>query len=204
MKALIQPAVMLITGCFFLFTGLQSATAQYSMPAVMDTARLEEQLDYIQERTRIYNDYRAVREDLFQRMKNNTMDTVNQARTVIGELRQELEQAEQEIEALNADLERVREERDEAIRTKDSLSFLGIQMNKILYNTIMWVLVLVLLGLAGILFLLFKRSHVVTLQTKKELDNTKEEFETYRKNAREKYEKLVVSHHNEIMKLKKG
>ena len=204
MKAPIQPVLMLITGCILLLTGLRPSAAQYSMPQVMDTARLEVQLDYIQERTRIYNDYRAIREDIFQRMKRNTLDTVNQSRSMIGELNQEVEQAEQEIETLNAQLEQVREERDEAIRTKDSFSFLGIRMDKALYNTIMWVLVLILLGIAGSLFLLFKRSHVVTLQTKKELENTKEDFETYRKNAREKYEKLVVSHHNEIMKLKRS
>ena len=204
MKASIQPAAMLLTGCLFLLSGLQPSVAQYSMPEVMDTARLEGQLDYIHERTRIYNDYRAIREDIFQRMKRNAIDTVNQVRTMITELNQELGKADREIASLHSELEQVREERDEAIRTKDSLSFLGIQINKILYNTIMWILVLVLLGLVAILFLLFKRSHVVTLQTKKELENTKEEFETYRKNSREKYEKLVVSHHNEIMKLKKS
>jgi hypothetical protein len=58
--------------------------------------------------------------------------------------------------------------------------------------------------LAAISFLLFKRAHVVTLQTKKQLEEIQEEFETHRTNSREKYEKLVVSHHNEIMKLKRS
>jgi hypothetical protein len=45
---------------------------------------------------------------------------------------------------------------------------------------------------------------VITVENKKELDETRESFENYKKEARERYEKLVVSHHNEIMKLKGG
>jgi hypothetical protein len=44
----------------------------------------------------------------------------------------------------------------------------------------------------------------VTTQTRKELNNIQEEYDTYRKDSREKYEKLVVSHHNEMMKLKRS
>ena len=56
-----------------------------------------------------------------------------------------------------------------AIRTKDSFSFLGIKMHKAIYNTIMWIIVLGLVLVGVILFLTFKRGHVVTSQTKKEL-----------------------------------
>ena len=66
----------------------------------------------------------------------------------------------------------------------------------------MWFIVLGLAAFAAIMFVLFKRSHLVTSQTKNELDTTEKEFNEYRKSAREKYEKLVVSHHHEVMKLK--
>ena len=39
-------------------------------------------------------------------------------------------------------------------------------------------------------------------EVKKELQTTQDEFGQYRKSSREKYEKLVVSHHSEIMRLK--
>ena len=48
---------------------VQSLNAQYVTPAILDTASLESQLTYIQERTRIYNDFRAIREDIFLKMK---------------------------------------------------------------------------------------------------------------------------------------
>ena len=49
---------------------------------------------------------------------------------------------------------------------------------------------------------MFKRSFVITRQTSKDLEETREEFETYRQQSRERYEKLVVQHHQEVLKLK--
>ncbi|HER08882.1 MAG TPA: hypothetical protein ENO20_08245 [Bacteroides sp.] len=204
MRSTIQPSAILILGILlFSYTGRPSL-AQTSMLQVMDTARLGDQLDYIQEHTRIYNDFRAIREDVFQKMKRNTMDSVTRSSREITRLNEMLSTSTKEIQTLNSDLLTVKEERDQAIRNRDSLSFLGIQMNKAVYNTIMWVIVLGLAVLAAVLFLFFKRSHVITQQTRRELENTREEFESHKKSSREKYEKLVISHHNEIMKLKRS
>lgn len=178
--------------------------AQYVTPAVLDTTDMETQLDYIQERTRIYNDYRAIREDMFQKFKGNVLDSLNSFKLQIATLNSRLAEREFTIETLNSDLNRANNDREEAYRNRDSLTFLGIQMKKGVYNTIMWCVVLGLAVLSAFVFLLFKRSRVVTVQSRKELKELQEEHETYRKTSREKYEKLVVNHHNEIMKLKRG
>jgi len=130
------------------------------------------------------------------------MDTIREARLEIADLNSKLTEKESQIETLNTDLARTKTERDEAIRNRDSLSFLGIQMNKTLYSSIVWFIILGLVVLALIMFFLFKRSHQVTREVKDHLLILQEEFEEYRKSSREKYEKLVISHHNEIMKLK--
>ena len=178
--------------------------AQYTMPPVLDTASLESQLEYLQERTRIYNDYRAIRDDMFLKIKQNSLDSLNGAKLEILRLKSELTEKEVEIDILNTDLSRTKNERDQAIRTKDSFSILGLQIQKALYNSIMWIIVLGLAVTGVLLFLMFKRSFAVTSQTRKELETTQDEFEEYRKSSREKYEKLVISHHNEIMKLKRS
>ena len=65
-----SPSKLLAFACLIIVC-IQTADAQYTMPAVMDSATLESQLDYIQEGTRIYNDYRAIRDDIFLKMKRN-------------------------------------------------------------------------------------------------------------------------------------
>jgi hypothetical protein len=171
--------------------------------AVLDSAAFEVQLEFVHERTRVYNDFRAIREDVFLKMKKNAIDTLRKEKLEVARLNSELTERDFQIEALNSDLSRTKSERDQSIRTKDSFVFLGIQMQKGVYNTIMWITVLGLLSVGVILFLMFKRSFVVTSQTKHELENIQKEYEEQRKRSREKYEKLVVSHHTEIMRMKK-
>ena len=176
--------------------------AQSGAIAVLDSAALESQLEYIHSNTRVYNNFRAIRDDIFVKMKGNVIDTLNAEKLEVAQLNSRLSERNFQIETLNTDLARTVNERDEAIKTKNSLSILGIQMNKVLYNSVMWFIVLGLAVLAIIMLALFRRSHAVTSQTKNELETTQKEFEEYRKSAREKYEKLVVSHHHEVMKLK--
>ena len=194
--------VLLVIG--LAISNIYSATAQYVTPPILDSATVKSQLDYIHERTRIYNDFRAIREDIFLKMKGNVLDSLNVAKLDIATLNSKLTENSFQIETLNTDLNRTKNERDEAIRNKDSLSFLGIQMNKALYSTIVWLIILGLAGVVVILFLLYKRTRMVTVQTRKELEAIIEDYETHRKTSREKYEKLVVNHHNEIMKLKRS
>ena len=202
MKRTIQQHATVIL-CIGIFLGVsQIAGAQSGALAVLDSASLEAQLDYIHEHTRVYNNFRAVREDIFLKMKGNVIDSLEEQKLLVAQLNSRVSERNFQIETLNTDLTRTQIERDEAIRNKDSLSILGIQMNKAIYNSVMWFIALGLAVLAGVMLVLFKRAHLVTSQVKRELETTQEEFMEYRKNSREKYEKLVVSHHHEIMKLK--
>jgi hypothetical protein len=176
--------------------------AQTVTPGVLDTATLQQQLEYMNERMNIYNGYRAVRDDIFLKMNRNSLDSLLAAKSEISQLASSLANTRSEMASLEQTLQKTSEDRDLAIKNKNSLSFLGIQMNKALYNTIMWIIVLALVFLLVILFLLYKRSFAVTRQTGKELEETREEFENYRQQSRERYEKLVVQHHKEILKLK--
>ena len=182
----------------------QTLTAQSSyIIAVLDSASLEQQLDYLEAKTRVYDGFRAIREDVFQKANKNSLDSLNREKLEVARLNSELSEKKFEIETLNTNLSRAKSEKDQAIRTKDSFIFLGKEVQKGGYNTVMWIIVVVLLIGSVFLFLLFKRSYVVTTQTNTELKAIQEEFEEYRKGSREKYEKLVISHHNDIMKLKR-
>ncbi len=171
--------------------------------AVMDSASLEAQLEYLQQKTRVYDEFRAIRDDVFRKAKKNAIDSLNVQKLEVARLNSEISEREFEIETLNTNLSRTKVERDQAIRTKDSFVFFGMETQKGVYNMIMWILVLGFLSGSVLLFILFKRSYVVTTQTRSELESIQGEFEEYRKSSREKYEKLVISHHNDLMKMKK-
>lgn len=92
---------------------------------------------------------------------------------------------------------------DESIKNQDSISVLGMQINKKVYSFSMYAFILGVLVLAAIVFLLFKRSNAVTKRTKKEYDELKEEFEVHKKNALDRYTKMNMELHKTRLELNK-
>lgn len=201
-RRIVKKWLTLCLGCWLALPG--SSAGQGTIPQVLDTARLQEQWNYLQDRTRIYNDYRTIREDMFQKLKRNTIDSLNFQKGKVRDLTGRLMSTREEGDSLMALLEQARKERDDAIRNRDRLSLLGIGMHKTLYNTILWAIIAGLAFLVILLFTMFRTTRHSTVRTRKDLEELKEEYENYRKQSRERYEKLVVSHHHEIKKLKEG
>ncbi len=193
---------VLVILAFALLSGLNPIQGQVSTPEVFDTASLQEQLDYLEQRTNIYNGYRAVRDDIFLKMKANTLDSLSSVKKEITRLESLLGKTISDMDSLEIKLQQTNDDLQLAIKNKNSFSFIGIQMHKTLYNSIMWIIVLALAALLIILLLAFRRNFAVTSQTRKDLEETREEFEAHRQQSRERYEKLVVQHHKEIQKLK--
>lgn len=185
----------------FAFTMVNSQT---TMPEELNKSTLKEQLKYLEEHTRIYENYRAVREDMFQKIKGNVSDSLSVSQKKIVVLNNKTAELNRTIDSLNTTLETTKTDLEDMTRTKNSIKVLGIEVNKSTYNTIMWIIVA---GLAGALvmgFLAFKRNLVVSNNTRKESLELKDEFETYRKTTREAREKATREHFNEIKKLKGG
>lgn len=192
----------IITAGILLFLTTLVSPGQSRILNALDTATLENQMQTVIDRTRIYENFRAIREDVFQKMKKNAIDSLAQAKRNIAELTMTQWNLEKRIDSLNSALDATKEQLAEVSRTKNSLKFFGISMSKIAYNSLMWGIIAGLLAILVILFLVYKRDRVVTVQLKKDLHELREEFESYRKSSRERMEKLVVSHHREIQKLK--
>lgn len=187
---------------FALFLISATASGQSDVPDVFTEGSVREQMNYVQEKTRIYEDFRAIREDMFQKLKKNATDSIDAARRTIGNLVVERQNRDLLIDSLNSAIETVKSDLDDMTRTKNSIAVLGIDINKKVYNSILWTIVAALTGLLAIGFLAYRRNHITTVDTKKECEELKKEFEAYRKAAREAREKMSMAHFNELKKLR--
>lgn len=178
--------------------------AQNTMPEIMEKGTLEEQKEYLEEKMNIYNGFRAIRDDIFLQMLKNSLDSLNSAKHEIDVLLESENNLQLNIESLNSDLIKSQSTRDKAIKDKDTLLFFGISMNKITYNLILWAIIVGLTFLLVVVFLFYKRNYSITSNTRKDLEDTREEFDAFRKTSREKQEQMVINHFNEIKKLKGG
>ena len=175
---------------------------QTTIPEILQKGSLNEQFDYLEERTRIYENYRAIREDMFQLVKKNSSDSLATARKSINSYIIQARDLNSQIDSLDKLLASTRDELNEAVRTKNSIKLLGINVNKHSYNTIMWIIT----GFLGFLlvsgFIAFRKNISITSKTKKELEDVKDSFEEYKKKTRLEREKISKEHFDEIRKLK--
>ena len=198
-KLQIKYALILV----ILLVTITRASSQ-ALPDVFLKNSLKEQLNFLDEHTKIYDNYRAIREDMFQKIKGNVSDTLSSIEIKITGLNRTRSSLNQTIDSLKKNLETTKTNLDEMTKTKNSIRILGIQVNKTAYNNIMWIIVGGLIVVLLIGFLVFKRNLSSIFNTRKEYQELKVEFDAYRKTSREAREKLTMDHFNEIKRLKSG
>ncbi len=201
MKKLLSGTIII---ALFMITVITSVNGQTGIPDVLKKNSLKEQMNYLEEKTRIYENYRAIREDMFQQLKTNISDTISTVYRKISGLNISVSQLNETIDSLRVSLEATKTNLEESTRTKNSISVLGMEVNKTIYNSVMWTVIAGLLAVFIIGFLTFKHNLSITINTKTEFSELKNEFENYRKTAREAREKASMDHFKEIQRLKGG
>ena len=183
------------------FTVIQ-AIGQTTMPDDLSRSTIREQINYIEEHTRIYDNFRAIREDMFQKINSNVVDTLSAKESRITALENLTLNLTGKTDSLKALLGTTRVSLEEVTTTKNKIRVLGVEINKGAYNTIMWTVVggLVLILVIG--FLVFKRNLVVLLRTEKDLKELKDEFAAYKQSSRLAREKLEMDNFHALQKLK--
>jgi hypothetical protein len=199
MKSLSNKQLLLFTATILVVVKVNGQTA---MPEELTKNSITDQLTYLEEHTRIYENYRAIREDMFQKMKSNFIDTLASDKNVIDGLENLTSNLKSTTDSLNIILSTTRNNLEEITATKNSISVLGIEINKVAYNTIMWTIIAIMAVALVIGFLFFKRNLFTTIRTGKELKELKDEFEEYRQSSRIAREKMSMDHFNEIQRLK--
>lgn len=202
MKEMSKPQFRYLLISSMLFLAFMNVKGQTTMPDVLYKNSMKEQLNYIEEKTRIYENYRAIREDMFQKLKGNISDTLFSANNKIAVLKNTTSALNSTIDSLKTLYVTTNTNLEDVTKSKNSIKVLGIEVNKQSYNTFMWTIVAGLIAVLVLGFLVFKRNMAITHNTNKELLDLKNEFEAYRKTTREAREKMSMAHFLELQKLK--
>jgi len=170
--------------------------------AILDTGTVEAQLEYVIDDANVYNEYKVIKIPYIQKLKKNIRDSLHAVHKENAQYKAAVSEKNKTIDTLQAQLQKTKTELTEAIRTKNSLSILGIQLDKTYYNSMMWIIILALGGLLGFGVVLYKRNNSITVKTKNELNELKSIHDEYRNKARMDKEQMVVKHYDEVKKLK--
>ncbi len=199
MKRMNSKHVLVFTLGFFMVV---RAMGQTGMPAELTSSTILEQINYVEKHTRIYDNFRAIREDIYQKVNRNFIDTLLSERSRIEALENLTSGLNGKTDSLNALLNTTRASLNDVTTTKNSIKFLGLEIRKGVYNTIMWTIVGALVFILIFGFLVFKRNLVVLLRTEKDLKELKEEFAAYKQSSRLAREKLEMDNFRALQKLK--
>jgi predicted small metal-binding protein len=176
--------------------------SQTTLPDELTKNTIKEQIKYIDEHTRIYENFRAIREDMYQKVNGNIKDSLTADKKRIAGLNNLISALRYKSDSLTTLFQTTNTSLEEVTATKNHIKVFGMQVNKTIYNTIMFTIVAGLIFVLAIGFLAFKRNLFVNISTRKEMKGLRDEFEAYRQSTRIAREKMAMDHFNEIKKLR--
>jgi len=168
----------------------------------LNEGTIENQFNYVIQKSDKFEDYKMVKSWWLYRLKTHVLDSMKAEQAKLIESNAIIAVKDQDIAVLKTSLDDTKEKLDKALSEKNNLVFLGIDMNKNTYNTIMWALVACLTFGLILYIILYRRSNKVTVETKKSLSEIKEEYEDYRKRSLAREQKTVRKLYDEILKYK--
>jgi len=185
---------------YLLILLLLISTVAVSQETTKDTLTIEEQFDRIYRISSSYQEYKVIRKTTYQSLKTNALDSIKiidkelQLKNIHNNvLNDSLQEVKKVLKILETDMKLL-------ITEKNSISFLGIQLNKSTYTIIVWSIILLLIIALLYFIYQYKNSYSVTSEAKSNLSEAEEELAIHKKKSLEREQKLRRQLQDEINK----
>lgn len=170
----------------------------------VDSGTIENQFDYIIDKSNKYQEYKVVKRVWLDRLKKAVDDSLNIVKKELIDTKSVLAEKESEIITLKNTLETTNKDVTSLNNEKDSMNFMGVLISKQTYNTILWSIIGILL-IGFILYIFrFNRSNSITTETQNKFDELETEYENHRQRSLEREQQLRRKLQDEINKQKEG
>ncbi len=156
----------------------------------LNTGTIESQFEYIYRTSNNFQEYEVVKKSNLEALKSHILDSLKVYKDQIVMLKSEKTAQADSVLLLSGELARTVKEKEEAIDAKESFSFLGMNIQKSLYSSMMWIIVAVLGGMLLFFSMQYFKSSGRIRKAQKDLEDLQGEFEQHRKNALDRERKL--------------
>ena len=183
-----------------LFALLLSSVSFTQETTFEDTNSIENQFEELYKKSSTYQVYKVISKDKYQRLKLNILDSLKDLKETIAHKESLLLKEKSNIEETKKLLTQTEIDLNISLKKESSIDILGIKLSKVVYNLLLWgIIVLLLLGLSYFVFKFF-RSNVLTKEAKNNLVDVEQEFEQHRKKTLVREQKLRRKLQDEINK----
>jgi len=169
----------------------------------IDTGSVSNQFDYLIKKSYNYKDYKNVKTEWILKLKANVIDSISDSRKKVTAANSTIDSQIKSIDSLNSSLNISADNILSLKNETSSISFIGMEFEKSLFKTILISIIAVLTILLLFFISKFKMSNSITTQVKLDLKTLDEEFETHRKTALEREQKVRRQLQDELNKQKK-
>ena len=157
-----------------------SIPSNNSLPTIID------KYDQLIEEGSTYKEYNMVKKKKVKSFRDEILASKDSVENIIEQQKNKQNELNETIENLEEELAEIRQSSDQLRKRTDSIAFLGMQLEKTVYHLIVWSIIGILAVISILLFINYRKSHVVTKATKESMRNLETEYEEYRRNAIEK------------------
>ena len=192
---------------FIIFLGIftsaySQATQKPEIKQSLKNGSIQDQFEYLYKKSYSYKDIKSIKKVEYQKLKRNVLDSLQTLSKKLNESKSTIENQKNEIGTLKENLKTTNDNLINITKEKDDILFLGFPMTKAAYNMLMWSVIFGLLLL--LLFFIYhsKNSRIVTKQAQKNLNETEEEFETFKRVSIEREQKVRRELQDELNKQK--
>ncbi len=188
---------------FFIASFSLGTQAKKNKEAWKQEKNLEQQYTVFKKNLNFWNGNYFLSNEQLDAFHGAMLDTIKHLEGLVATGTAKINQQQQELKAKQKQVDETQLKCKEATRLKNSIRIFGMNVNKNIYSITMYLLILAALAIAGFVFMLFRRSSRITHQTKEEYEALKQEYETHKKNALERYTKINMELHRTRLELKK-
>lgn len=159
--------------------------------AVKAQGDIQAQFDQFYEtETSSWQDYKLIKKPRLKEFWTVVADTIKVKEGKIASARAEVKSLKGELVAINKQLAETKSNLAASELRNDSIEFIGIQMSKSGYNTLVWLIIVALaIGIVS-LYLMYLRNSSSTREARRLLAKVEEEYTVHQEKARENQTKL--------------
>lgn len=151
---------------------------------------LKDQFQEMLESSETYTDYKVINRAKLNNYSTAVQDTISKSRNQVAALNGEVKELKTQVSQLSARIADLEAQLEESESLRDGLVFLGINMNKTTYHTLVWIIIAGLAVFAVFAYVSYMSSNKVTAKTKKEMKALELEYDDHRKTSQEKQIKM--------------
>lgn len=156
----------------------------------LENGTIEDKIDYLIKESSNYRNYEVIQRKSLKDLQSMISDTINQLNNKLDASEKRLNRQADSLKLLQNEVVSLTDSLNTTLKSGDTISFFGSRMNKGLYKTIVWLVVIALI--LSVIYVIYrgKANRYLLERTKSNQEKLQKEFDSYKKRALEREQKL--------------